>query len=685
MYSRLYNKMIRLRNKKAAVPKVKSGLFIIIILFCLSMCGCQGKRDIDLIGMEKGRLEKLLAETPDSALKVDILNELAYRTSWDGGKKPLYYAKKAKQIAEKLNYKKGEVDAFCMLGQINYLKGDVDESRKFCGYALILAREIKYRTGEAMVYNGFARCHQKRGEYRSALENFLKSEEMCRKRHDEIDKRTLGQAYYGIAALYYYDPLDYQKFIKYFEKIFDIGKEIKDNNIIASVFYAIGEMNRAFWNYRKAVECFNNCLDLSKRIKSIYNEANAYEGFGDILVDLGNVNFDLFYNHPGFSSYMMALEFYRKSHKLFLLTGNKFQVAEIMRSIGMLYNRIGVYFSWREYFEIAYGYLFLALDIAKEVNIPRTIERICEEIRKSCENLGEYEEASFYYRLVLEKERFLRENEMSKQKLIIDYTMQTERDKITRISLIIVLSCLLIISVVLFINIRKRLKKEQEISRHKDDLIHTVYHQYKTPLAVIDSSTQILKEYWVKLSKNEIKRHFDIILSNIKEMTRLIDQFLKFGKEFAPQDCDLYIICRDVIEEIKPNEGAKHRIDYAASGDCVRFKVDRDYMNIILRNLVVNAIKYSGEDSRIIVELRCEKHHAVIKVIDQGIGVPDDYLRMPFERFHRGSNVKGIPGTGLGLAIVKRYVDMHVGTISIDSKLGVGTTVTVTIPRSREL
>jgi signal transduction histidine kinase len=72
----------------------------------------------------------------------------------------------------------------------------------------------------------------------------------------------------------------------------------------------------------------------------------------------------------------------------------------------------------------------------------------------------------------------------------------------------------------------------------------------------------------------------------------------------------------------------------------------------------------------------------VIKVSDNGIGIPADYFKMPFERFNRGSNVGAIPGTGLGLSIVKRYADLHGGEISIDSQVNGGTTVTIKIPRN---
>jgi signal transduction histidine kinase len=135
------------------------------------------------------------------------------------------------------------------------------------------------------------------------------------------------------------------------------------------------------------------------------------------------------------------------------------------------------------------------------------------------------------------------------------------------------------------------------------------------------------------------------------------------------------------VEEIQTNEGKNHDLVFKTAGDCSKVRVDEDLIKIILHNLIVNSINYSSEGSKIIIDLKCEAKQAVIRIQDNGIGIPDDYFKMPFERFHRGSNVGHVPGTGLGLSIVKRYVDLHEGKIEIESQLNVGTTVTVTIPR----
>jgi len=100
----------------------------------------------------------------------------------------------------------------------------------------------------------------------------------------------------------------------------------------------------------------------------------------------------------------------------------------------------------------------------------------------------------------------------------------------------------------------------------------------------------------------------------------------------------------------------------------------------ILSNLLSNAIKHSPKGSTVCFEASCQNGEVIFQIRDQGIGIPLEDQQRLFESFHRANNVGTIPGTGLGLAIVKKSVDLHGGQITVDSKVGVGTTFTVRLP-----
>jgi signal transduction histidine kinase len=108
--------------------------------------------------------------------------------------------------------------------------------------------------------------------------------------------------------------------------------------------------------------------------------------------------------------------------------------------------------------------------------------------------------------------------------------------------------------------------------------------------------------------------------------------------------------------------------------------LDEKLLQHILLNLLTNAVKYSPQEGEVRFELWEQGESLYFRISDQGIGIPQDELERLFEPFHRAKNVGDISGTGLGMAIAKESVDRHGGTIECQSEIGVGTTVTVTLP-----
>ena len=151
----------------------------------------------------------------------------------------------------------------------------------------------------------------------------------------------------------------------------------------------------------------------------------------------------------------------------------------------------------------------------------------------------------------------------------------------------------------------------------------------------------------------------------------------------------------DVLIKIKDREGVVHelqaptedtpRLLYQCDSVIPTAKLDERLMRQVLTNLVTNAIKYSSSSTPVWVRLMHTGTALLLQVEDAGIGIPEVDLPYLFQPFHRASNVGAIAGTGLGLVIAKEAVELHGGTISITSQVGVGTTFTVTIPITRSV
>ncbi len=238
--------------------------------------------------------------------------------------------------------------------------------------------------------------------------------------------------------------------------------------------------------------------------------------------------------------------------------------------------------------------------------------------------------------------------------------------------------------------VRRALDKERELGELKSRFISMASHEFRTPLTSILSSAEMLEHYSHKLTEQKRLEHLHRIQASVKNMIGLLEDVLIIGKaeagklEFAPAPMDMVEFCRDLVEEMQLSF-SEHTLRFRSQGQCEQAWLDERLLRHILLNLISNACKYSPAGSAVDFDLTCQADRAILRIQDYGIGIPiEDQARL-FETFHRARNVGNTPGTGLGMAIVKRSVDLHGGAIQVDSQVGVGTTVTVTLPLERVL
>ena len=233
--------------------------------------------------------------------------------------------------------------------------------------------------------------------------------------------------------------------------------------------------------------------------------------------------------------------------------------------------------------------------------------------------------------------------------------------------------------------IRNALEKEKQLHELKSRFVSMVSHEFRTPLATILSSSELLEHYSHKWSDQKKNNHLQRIQLSVKHMTELLNDALLIGQADAgklacnPQTLDLVAFCQEVIEEIEITTGYS-AIALQIQGDYKSVEIDPKLLRHILSNLLSNAVKYSLQGSPVSVDLICQPEQVVCQVKDTGIGIPINDQSEIFNSFNRASNVGTISGTGLGLAIVKKAVDMHNGNITFESEIGIGTTFTVTLP-----
>ncbi|MBD0265425.1 MAG: PAS domain S-box protein [Tolypothrix sp. Co-bin9] len=239
--------------------------------------------------------------------------------------------------------------------------------------------------------------------------------------------------------------------------------------------------------------------------------------------------------------------------------------------------------------------------------------------------------------------------------------------------------------------VQRNLEKELELNELKIRFFSMVSHEFRTPLSTILISAQLLENSNKEWSEEKKLKNLERIQSSAKTMTQLLTDILTLtraeaGKlEFRPQPLDLEDFCFSLLEEIKFSTRAQKDILFVSECSQRIAWMDERMLRSIVTNLVDNAIKYSPDDSPISFTLADESGHAIFQIQDQGIGICKEEEEQLYQAFQRGENVGDVTGTGLGLAVVKKCVELHGGSIKLESKLGVGTTFTVRIPWKTDL
>ncbi|PSB09187.1 histidine kinase [Pleurocapsa sp. CCALA 161] len=245
-------------------------------------------------------------------------------------------------------------------------------------------------------------------------------------------------------------------------------------------------------------------------------------------------------------------------------------------------------------------------------------------------------------------------------------------------------------------DVRRTLEQEKKLAELKSRFVTMASHEFRTPLASILSSAELLEHYSHKWSEEKKLSHLYRIQSSVKHMTGLLNDVLLLGKaevgklQLNPTKFNLFQYCQQLVEEIDLTT-TTHQIVFQANNECESQSepaenegylvcLDEKILRHILSNLLSNAVKYSPQGDRVDFNLVCQSEQAVFQVRDYGIGIPLEDRAQLFDSFHRATNTGSIPGTGLGLSIVKRSVDLHQGSISVDSQLGEGTTFIVILP-----
>lgn len=263
------------------------------------------------------------------------------------------------------------------------------------------------------------------------------------------------------------------------------------------------------------------------------------------------------------------------------------------------------------------------------------------------------------------------------------YLTQYNHQKIYLVFVVTILLLVLVFFVYIYRTIVQKRRMAEEAADAKLQFFTNVSHEFRTPLTLIADPVERLLEDG-KLS-TEQRSLLNVTHKNVKVVLRLVREILDFRKvQKGKMTLNVSAFSlRDSLQEW--TEGflpatEKHSINMRLDvHDDIKMVADYDKVESIVYNLLSNAIKYTPKGGEITISAVQAGNKVVMKVADNGAGIPKDCQRQVFERFFQAGN-KDVGGTGIGLAVVKSFTELHEGSVSVESEEGKGTEFTVTLP-----
>ena len=237
--------------------------------------------------------------------------------------------------------------------------------------------------------------------------------------------------------------------------------------------------------------------------------------------------------------------------------------------------------------------------------------------------------------------------------------------------------------------LQQKLAEEQRLTLLQRNFVAMASHEFRTPLAIIDGHTQRLISMRDRLTTEELAERARKIRSMVRRMTQLIDNLIgsarlvdaRIDLYYHPTPVDLTSLVREICQlqrELTPDARIREQIQ----AQPLLVRGDASLLSQLFSNLVSNAVKYSPDGGLIRVIADREGTQIAVVIEDHGIGIPEADRERVFERYYRGSNTSGIGGSGVGLSLVRTMVDLHKGTIALDTREGKGSRFTIRLPIS---
>ncbi len=229
--------------------------------------------------------------------------------------------------------------------------------------------------------------------------------------------------------------------------------------------------------------------------------------------------------------------------------------------------------------------------------------------------------------------------------------------------------------------------REKQMTEIKNDFISNMTHEFKTPIATASLAIELMSKFGIKDNPEKLDEYLNICGTELKRVSTMIETVLRLAQDnpyiLEKESTDITQMLHDFQRQtVAKLDEAKGSLTLTIAADFPLVDVDKTHLENILYNLLDNSLKYSNQEPDIQIHVSLEKQYFRLSFRDNGMGIPKDYLDRVFDQFFRVpmGNVHATKGFGLGLSYVKKIVDLHGGTIRVESQIDKGTTFVLHIP-----
>jgi signal transduction histidine kinase len=578
------------------------------------------------------------------------------------------FATHAVTLSEKSGDKFRIANSLNMTGNAYFMLSDFTRSLDYYQRALKIRQELGDSNDIARSLNNIGAVHIQTHNYETALDYFEKALQI----YSGLGKDEIVLTITNNIGGLYLEQKQYEKAQEYLNKAYDLAIEINDEKMIIIALNNLGEVNGSLGQYDRALKYYSEAQQISEKNNDINSLATILLNTGAIYVKKGQPD---------------------KSFRYF---GESLKYADAVNSISVkrdVYKNLCDIYNFRNDYKKALGYYELYEAANDSINSHESKLKIKElELKYTAENFKN------------EIELLKRDNEIKNLRLT--------RLRFGIISLVLILTLGGIIwSVYLK---RSRLKREtndlltqknreleaalrklkdsesnlKELNATKDKFFSIIGHDLRNPLNALLGFSELLSGNSRQYTMEEIRMYNKIINDSARNMHQLIENLLDWSRsqsgsiDFSPRYCDLLQVTND-IQSIFNIQISKKKIS-VLNNIPINMKVfaDKNLLSTILRNLISNAIKFTPQGGYITLSAEKSNGNINISVTDTGIGMTKEQIGNLFkiDTNLTKAGTSEEKGTGLGLILCKEFVEIHKGSIWVESKPEKGSIFTFSLP-----